>query len=143
MTVTRAEPPSTDASLSSLALSGVTLAPAFAAGTYAYTASVDNDVTEATITPTANDDGATYTIKLGGVTDADGTISLAVGDNVITVEVTAEDGSTAKAYTLTVTRAGPPLTASLDDTDTPRRPTTAPTPSPSSCGSARSSRLAT
>ena len=31
-------------------------------------------------------------IKLGGVEDSDGTVSLAEGSNVITVEVTAEDG---------------------------------------------------
>ena len=29
---------------------------------------------------------------LGGVEDSDGTVSLAEGSNVITVEVTAEDG---------------------------------------------------
>ena len=34
-------------------------------------------------------------------------IPLAVGSNVITVEVTAEDGNTAKTYTVTVTRAEP------------------------------------
>ena len=31
-------------------------------------------------------------IKLGGVEDSDDTVSLAEGSNVITVEVTAEDG---------------------------------------------------
>ena len=100
------EPPSADATLSGLALSGVPLA--FASSTTEYTASVANDVTETTVTPTVNDGGATYEIKLGGVTDADGTVPLAVGSNVITVEVTAEDGNTAKTYTVTVTRAEPP-----------------------------------
>ena len=57
------------------------------------------------MTPTVNHDGATYAIKLGGVTDADGVIPLAVGSNVITIEVTAEDGNTAKTYTVTVTDA--------------------------------------
>ena len=39
-------------------------------------------------------------------TDADGVIiALSVGSNVITVEVTAEDGQTTKTYTATVTRA--------------------------------------
>ena len=99
------EPPSADATLSGLALSGVTLA--FASTTTGYTASVANDVTETTVTPTVNDGGATYAIKLGGVADADGVIPLAVGSNVITIEVTAEDGNTAKTYTVTVTRAAP------------------------------------
>ena len=103
------EPPSTDATLSGLALSDVTLA--FASATTGYTVSVANDVDETTVTPTTNDDGATYRIKLGGVADADGTVSLAVGRNVITIEVTAEDGNTAKTYTVTVTRAAPPLSA--------------------------------
>ena len=100
--------PSTDATLSSLALSDVTLA--FASSTTEYAASVANDVDETTVTPTTNDDEATYEIKLGGVADADGAIPLAVGSNVITIEVTAEDGETVKTYTVTITRAAPPST---------------------------------
>ena len=108
--VTRAAPPaSSDASLSGLALSGVTLSPDFAAATTAYTASVYNSVTSTTVTAAANDDGASYTVKLDGAANSDGVIPLAVGSNVITVEVTAEDGETAKTYTVTVTRAAPPL----------------------------------
>ena len=105
------EPPSTDATLSGLTLSDVTLA--FASATTRYSVSVANDVTETTVTPTTNDDGATHAIKLGGVTDADGVIPLAVGRNVITVEVTAEDGNTAKTYTVTVTRAEAPAPPTL------------------------------
>ena len=99
--------PSTDATLSSLALSDVTLA--FASSTTEYTASVANDVDETTVTLTTNDDGATYEIKLGGVADDDGIIPLAVGSNVITIEVTAEDGNTVNTYTVTVTRVAPTL----------------------------------
>ena len=102
-------PPSTDAALSGLTLSGVNFG-AFNSATIGYTARVPNAVDETTVTPTTNDDGATYAIKLGGVTDDDGVIPLAVGSNVITVEVTAEDGNTAKTYTVTVTRAAPPST---------------------------------
>ena len=36
-------------------------------------------------------------------------VSLAEGDSEITVTVTAEDGTTTKAYTVTVTRAAPPV----------------------------------
>ena len=100
-------PPSTDATLSALTLSGVNFGT-FDSATTGYTASVGNDMTETTVTPTANDGGATYVVKLGGVEDADGTVDLAVGANTITVEVTAEDGNTAKTYTVTVTRAAPP-----------------------------------
>ena len=106
VTVTRAAPPlSTDATLSGLTLSDVTLA--FASATTEYTASVANDVTQTTVTPTLSNDGAAYAIKLDGVADADGTVELSVGSNVITVEVTAQDGNTAKTYTVTVTRATP------------------------------------
>ena len=98
-------PPSTDATLSGLTLSDVTLA--FASATTEYSVSVANDVTQTTVTPTLSDDEATYAIKLGGVADADAVIPLAVGRNVITIEVTAEDGDTAKTYTATVTRSAP------------------------------------
>ena len=107
VTVVRAAPPSTDATLSNLALSNVDFG-AFDSATAGYTASVANDADETTVTPTTNDDGATYDIKLGGVADDDGVIPLAVGKNVIAIEVTAEDGETTKTYTVTVTRAEAP-----------------------------------
>ena len=113
VTVTRAEPPtpelSDDAMLNALTLSGIDFGT-FDSTTSSYTAQVANSVTQTTVTPTVNDSGASYVIKLGGVTDADGVISLAVGSNVITVEVTAEDDSTTQTYTVTVTRSEPPST---------------------------------
>ena len=48
-------------------------------------------------------------VKLDGVADADATLDLAVGENAVTIEVTAEDGETARTYTVTVTRAAPAL----------------------------------
>ena len=110
--VTRAATPSTDASLSGLTLSGIDFGT-FDSATTSYAVSVANSVSETAVSPTVNDSGASYVIKLGRTTDADGTLSLSVGSNVITVEVTAEDDSTTKAYTVTVTRAvpTPPLTA--------------------------------
>ena len=103
--VTRAG--SSDARLKSLSLSGVTLTPVFRAGTTVYTASVGNAVTETTVTATLADAGAAYEVKLNGVFDQDGVVALAVGSgNDIAVEVTAEDGETTQAYTVTVTRAG-------------------------------------
>ena len=109
VTVTRSEPPSTDAALSALTLTGIDFGT-FASGTTSYTAQVANSVTQTTVTPTVNDSGASYVIKLGGVTDADGVVVLSVGSNVITVEVTAEDDSTTRTYTVTMTRAEPPST---------------------------------
>ena len=103
--VTRAAALSTDATLSGLTLSDIDFG-AFASGTTSYTASVANSVSQTTVTPTVNDSGATYVIKLGGVTDADGVIALSVGSNVVTVVVTAEDGSATQTYTVTVSREG-------------------------------------
>ena len=99
-----AQSQSTDATLSALTLSDVDFGT-FAPGTTSYTASVANGVKQTTVTPTVNHSGASNVIKLGGVEDTDGTVSLSVGSNVITVEVTAEDGNTTQTYTVAVTRA--------------------------------------
>ena len=106
---TSAPPKSTDATLSGLTLSEIDIGT-FASGTTSYNAQVLNSVSQTTVSPTVNHSGASYVIKLGGVTDSDGTVSLAVGSNVITVEVTADDDSTTKTYTVTVTRAAPSST---------------------------------
>ena len=104
VTVTRGG--SADATLSALSLSGVTLTPVFASGTTAYTASVVNSVTETTVTATVAV-GASYEVKLNGVTDQEGVVPLAIGaGNVIAVVVTAQDGETTQTYSVRVTRAG-------------------------------------
>ena len=72
-------------------------------------------MTQTMVTPTVNDSGASYVIKLGAVVDADGVVLLSVGSSVITVEVTAEDDSTTRTYTATVTRAEPPTPELSDD----------------------------
>ena len=104
--VYRAHPPGRYALLRSVTLSGATLED-FDSRAYTYTASVPTTVTETTVTTTPFDPDATTVVKLNGVTDSDGTVSLAVGDNVITVEVSAEDGITTETYTVTVKRAAP------------------------------------
>ena len=104
--VYRAHPPGRYVLLRSLTLSGATLED-FDSRAYTYTASVPTTVTETTVTTTPFDPDATTVVKLNGVTDSDGTVSLAVGDNVIKVEVAAEDGITTETYTVTVKRAAP------------------------------------
>ena len=94
------------ATLSDLTLSSVYIGT-FGPATTEYAADVDNDLTETTITATVNEAGATYIVKLGGVADSDGTVSLSVGSNVITIEVTSQDEQTTKTYKVTVTRAEP------------------------------------
>ena len=111
VTITRAI--STDATLSALELSGVTFTPTFAPGETTYEANALYSVASTTVTATPNHARATAVIKLDGTEDADRTVDLAVGANVITVEVTAEDGSD-KTYTVTVTRAKATVTISPD-----------------------------
>ena len=101
---TSGPPKSTDATLSALTLSRINIGT-FASGTTSYSDQVPNSVSQTTVTPTVNHSGASYVIRLGGFADSDGAIPLAVGSNVITVEVTAEDDSTTKTYTVIVTRA--------------------------------------
>ena len=93
--------PARQGGLRLLELSGIPLA--FDPAIDNYSAHVANEVMETTVTATANDHGATYVVQLGGVTDDDRTVSLAVGENVITIEVTAEDAT--RTYTITVTRS--------------------------------------
>ena len=94
---------STDATLSALSLSGVTFTPAFAPKTTSYRAIVGNSVSATTVTAVTTHDKATRKILIGGVQDLDADVDLAVGDNTITVEVTAEDGVATKTYTVAVT----------------------------------------
>jgi gliding motility-associated-like protein len=106
VTVTRAG--ATNANLSNLTISNGTLTPVFATGTINYTASVGNAVTSITLTPTTSDVNATVTVNGTAVTSgmASGGITLNVGTNTISTIVTAQDGSTTKTYTVTVTRVG-------------------------------------
>ena len=117
VTVDRDEPPpSSDALLSGLELSGVSSVDlGFSSTDDDYDVNVPNGLTSTTVTATTNDAGASYVVQLDGVTDSDGTIPLAVGGNEITVVVTAEDGVTTKTYTVTVTRADPSGDATLSD----------------------------
>jgi phosphodiesterase/alkaline phosphatase D-like protein len=92
------------ATLSGLSLSSGTLSPAFASATVGYTATVSSSVTSVTVKPTVTT-GSSATVQVNGNTVASGTssgaISISAGANVITVVVTAQDG-TIKTYTVTV-----------------------------------------
>ena len=92
---------SRDATLASLRLSGIDIGT-FSGAVTAYRASVWHGVGTTTVTATASHPGATVTIDPGAE------VSLVEGANEIRVTVTAEDG-TRKTYTVTVTRAGPPV----------------------------------
>ena len=66
---------------------------------------VPNFVSTLTVDALPSNSQASYVVRFDGVTAPDGNVSLSVGSNVITVEVTAEDGETTETYTVTVTRA--------------------------------------
>ena len=95
-------PASSDATLSALTLSSGSLSPSFTSGTLAYTASVAHSVSSLIVTPTTNDANATATVN--GASPAT-PVTLSVGSNTVTVQVTAQDGTTTQSYTVTVTRA--------------------------------------
>ena len=91
--------------LASLVLSSGTLTPTFNAATVSYTANVTGSTETITVTPTTASAGAT--VKVNNTTvisgSASGAISLNIGDNTISVEVTAADLTT-KIYTVLVNR---------------------------------------
>ena len=96
-----APPPlGTDASFSSLSVTGATIDPAFSPSVTSYTATVPQSSSSVDVSATTNDGNATFTIN--GGTNA--TVPLAVGDNTITIVVTAEDGTTSRTYIVVVTR---------------------------------------
>ncbi|MBC6414075.1 MAG: cadherin-like beta sandwich domain-containing protein [Chromatiales bacterium] len=108
--------PSADASLSDLEVSSGTLTPAFNSTTLNYTVSVENDVENLTVTPTASNENATISVDDADVISGMGSDSIALtegGTTTITVVVTAQDRSM-NIYTVLVTRAASP-DASLSD----------------------------
>ena len=87
--------PSSDATLETLTLSGLTLSPAFDPATTEYTAEVEEALATTTVEAMPAHPSATV--------EGDGPQSLTAGEeNTISVTVTAEDG-TSQIYTVTVT----------------------------------------
>ena len=94
ITVYRDAEASSDATLQTLSLSGLTLMPAFDAATTAYTAEVE--MLETTMVEAM----ATHP---GAMVQGAGAKTLTAGENTISVTVMAEDGTTSQTYTVTVT----------------------------------------
>ena len=109
-TVTITKLKSTDANLTSLAISGATLSPIFDKNTTTYSVNVGYAVKNMTVTPLVEDNTATIQVNGTSVTSgqASGAVSLKVGTTSIQTAVTAQDG-TIKTYTITVTRSGAPV----------------------------------
>ena len=90
------EKKSSNASLGSLVISAGSLSPEFSAATKDYTATVDYSCSSLAVTANPADSKAS-------VTSVTGNDSLEVGENTVSVVVTAEDGSTS-TYNVVVTR---------------------------------------
>jgi len=112
---------SDNADLSALTLSSGTLDPAFAADTTSYSASVATATASTVVTPTKTEANATIEARINGgdwTGVASGSpsapLALNVGANPIDIRVTAQDGSTQKTYTVTVTRDKIPQTIIFD-----------------------------
>ena len=139
------EPVSTDATLLGLSLSAsadgstfdraARLKPAFAPGTTAYTAIVQDDVTHVRLTPTANDARATLTLNGNTATSggASGAIAVTPGTTTVSIVVTAADGATTETYTVSfatvstdATLSGLSVSASADGSTFDRAPSLSP-----------------
>lgn len=100
-----------NADLSELSLSAAALVPVFGPQVDTYTARVPYTVNAVTVTASVYDPRSTLEIngiQVDGV-EASPTIPMQVGNNTISIVVTAEDG-TVKTYTVTVVREAAPST---------------------------------
>lgn len=90
------DPLSNNADLNDLKVDGTSVSGFSSGNTGPYTVNVPNDTTSVTVEGTASDPKASV--------NAIGGSNLIVGDNTVTVTVTAEDGTTKKDYLVTVHR---------------------------------------
>lgn len=90
------ETSSTDATLQSLQVSPGTLTPAFTPATETYSVTVGLDTDRLTISAVPNNDHATVSVEGGS--------DLQEGENTAVCKVTAEDGTTVKNYTISISK---------------------------------------
>ena len=113
-------------SLSALGIEGASLSPAFAAGTFEYTASVAYDVARVTVVADlqnggsllidpddADDEADGYQVRLKPVQPGGETVQT-----VITVVLNSADGMQLQSYSITVNRAAPPAYYGFEKVDT-------------------------
>lgn len=104
VTQVTAPTPSDDATLSALTIGSQALTPTFAAATVSYTATTTNATN--TITAVPSDAGAEIHVLVNNAEIDNGTAATwQTGSNTVKVNVTAADGTTAKTYTVTVTKS--------------------------------------
>ncbi len=96
LNITReADTRSSDNKLSSLSIGGQTITPVFNADTLTYNVTVLNSVTSVVVNAVANDSKSSVVVS--------GNSGFKVGNNTITIKVTAENGSV-RNYTINLTR---------------------------------------
>ena len=107
-----AMPPSADASLVGLTMNASSLVPAFNKDVFSYTCSVPSSSDAVAVLPTSSEPHANIQVRVNGgafmpVTSGNWSAWLPVntGTNAIDVQVTAQDGTTVRTYTVTVDRA--------------------------------------
>ena len=100
---------SSDATLAFLKINGVQLTPEFNPNITSYTATVERSVTDVQVTATAS--------NLWAAVYIDGEKNLDIGDNEITIDVTAQDGVSWMRYSIHITRneSYVPIDAALVD----------------------------
>ena len=110
--VFRSPPTRNDATLVSLEVEGRTLVPSYVYDLLEYTASASHDTAAATVKAAANQPGGSLDYNPADADDnaEDYQGTLAVGDNLVTITVTAPDGTTTLDYTVTINRPSPPST---------------------------------
>lgn len=96
--------PPDDASLKGILLNNGSLSPAFSSETTVYTAEVKNDIASIEVTAQPSSIKAKTRIFSKDGESSTGVISLLEGPNVITIEVTSENGAVKKEYTITINR---------------------------------------
>ncbi len=95
---------SSDATLKGLTVSNCNLTPAFSPSVNSYTANVDFAISSVAVSAIKNHNGASVYVS--------GTEALAVGENTVTVTVTAENGAK-NTYTVKVIRGKNPLSSDV------------------------------
>ena len=100
---------SSDATIASLKVRGTSITPDFNPNITEYSCSVERSVTDVQVNVT--------TTNLWAAVVIEGSQSLSLGDNIVSVDVTAQDGTTHMRYTIHVTRkeSNVPDNASLVD----------------------------
>lgn len=95
--------PSTDATLSDLKLGSLALSPAFSGSVVSYTTETSNETNTINAVPSSASASVKVTVN-GAEVNNGSAAKWQTGSNTVLVEVTAEDETTAKTYTVAVTK---------------------------------------